>query len=106
MMPRQERKPCSGWLRSRKITSTSSTAATVTVALANDTVVGDTFGYAPTNPLGLATLTLTTELDEFRQDVAVATNTAAYACIELRPNDWLGKGRPFGLFVPTDHLLS
>lgn len=92
--------------QARKITSTSSTAATVTVAFDNDTVVGDTFGYAPTNPMGTATLTLMTELDEFRQDVAVATNTAAYVCIEMNPNDWLGKGRPFGLFVPNDHLLS
>lgn len=90
----------------RKITSTGATSATVTVAFNNDTVVGDTFGWAPTFPMCTATLTLTTELDEFRQDVAVATNTAAYVCIEMRPNDWLGRQRPFGLFVPNDHLLS
>ena len=90
----------------RKITSTSATAGTVTVAFPQDIAVGDTFSWAPNYPLSLGTLTLTTELDEFRQDVAVATNTAAYACIEMRPNDWLGRQRSFGLFVPNDHWLS
>lgn len=90
----------------RKITSTSATAGTVTVAFPNDIAVGDTFSWAPTYPFSLGLVTLTTELDEFRQDVAVATNTAAYACIEMRPNDWIGRQRPFGLFVANDHWLS
>ncbi len=90
----------------RKITSTSATAGTVPVAFPNDIAVGDTFSWAPTFPLSLGLLTLTTELDEFRQDVAVATNTAAYACIEMRPNDWIGRQRPYGLFVANDHWLS
>ncbi|MGE0289524.1 MAG: hypothetical protein AB7I42_26045 [Bradyrhizobium sp.] len=92
----------------RKITSVSSTAATLTVALANDTVVGDLFSWAPVFPMTLQTVTLCTELDEFRQDVAVAANTAELTCIEFNPNDWLGRAqaRPFGLFVAADHILN
>ena len=43
-----------------------------------------------------------------RQDVAVAANTAEFTCIEINPNDWIGggAGRPFGLFVPCDHILN
>jgi len=91
----------------RKITSTSSTAATVTVAFASDTAVGDTFGYAPVLPWTLQTVTLTTELNEFRQDVAVATNTAKLFCIEMPVNDFLGSTRrPFGRFMARDHILN
>ena len=91
----------------RKITSVSSTAATVTVAFAADTVIGDLFGFAPVHPMTLETVTLTTELNEFRQDVAVAANTAELTCIGLNPNDWLlGTGRPFGIFMAADHILN
>lgn len=92
----------------RKITSTSATAATVTVAFPYDTAVGDLFSWAPVTPMSGQTVTLTTELDEFRQDVAVASNTAELVCIDLNPNDWLGKpqSRPFGLFVAVDHILN
>lgn len=91
----------------RKITSTGATSATVTVAFANDIAIGDAFGFAPVSPMTLQTITLTSDLAEFRQDVAVATNTGAMVCIELRPNNWLGTpGRPFGLFVARDHILN
>jgi hypothetical protein len=92
----------------RKITSTSGTAATVTVAFASDTAIGDLFSWAPVFPMSVQTVTLTTELDEFRQDVAVASNTAELTCIEINPNDWLGRAmaREFGLFVPADHILN
>lgn len=92
----------------RKITSTGATAATVTVAFAADTAVGDLFSWAPVCPMSVQTVTLTTELDEFRQDVAVASNTAELTCIEINPNDWLARAaaRPFGLFVPADHILN
>lgn len=92
----------------RKITSTSASAATVTVAFAQDTVIGDLFSWAPIFPMSIQTVTLCTELDEFRQDVAVASNTAEFTCIEINPNDWIGggAGRPFGLFVPCDHILN
>jgi len=93
--------------QARKITSVSGTAATVTVAFASDTAVGDTFGYAPISPATLQTVTLTSNLAEFRQDVAVATNTAEIICIELRPNNWVGGiGRPFILAVARDHILN
>ena len=91
----------------RKITSVSTTAATVTVAFPRDTVVGDQFGYAPVQPHTLQTLTLTSDLSEFRQDVAVATNTARFVCIELRPNNWVaGSDRPYILAVARDHILN
>lgn len=67
----------------RKITSVSSTAATVTVALPVDTVVGDKFLYFPSAPFTLETLTLTTALTQARQDVAVATNTAEFITVAL-----------------------
>lgn len=91
----------------RKITSVSGTAATVTVAFANDTVIGDVFGFAPIQPHTLQTLTLTSDLAEFRQDVAVATNTAKFLCIEIRPNNWVaGTGRPYILAIARDHILN
>lgn len=93
----------------RKITSTSGTAGTVTVAFRYDTAVGDTFMWAPIWHTSAQTITLTTELDEFRQNTATATNTAPFYLIELNPNWWLNTGanaRPFGLFTPGDHLYS
>lgn len=92
----------------RKVTSVSSTAGTLTVAFAQDIAVGDVFSRAPLYPLSVQTVTLTTELDEFRQDVAVASNTAKFCCIEIDPNAWLGMagGRPFGLFLAVDHILN
>lgn len=91
----------------RKVTSVSASAATVTVAFPNDTVVGDRFSWAPVQPCTLQTLTLTSNLAEFRQDVAVATNTAKFLCIELRPNNWVaGAGRPYILAVARDHILN
>lgn len=91
----------------RKVTSVSATAATVTVAFARDTVVGDLFGWAPVQQHTLQTLTLTDNLAEFRQDVAVATNTAKFLCIELYPNNWVaGAGRPYILAVARDHILN
>jgi len=91
----------------RKITSVSTTAATVTVAFPNDTVVGDQFSWAPVQPHTLQTLTLTSNLAEFRQDVAVATNTAKFLCIEMRPNNFVfNPTRPFILAVARDHILN
>ena len=91
----------------RKITSTGVTAATVTVAFAADTVVGDSFSWAPISPMTVQTITLTTELDEFRQDLAVASNTAELTCIGINPNNWLlGTGRPYAEFLAADHVLN
>lgn len=95
----------------RKITSTSGTAGTVTVAFAQDIAVGDLFGWAPVFPFTLQTLTLTTELNEFRQDVAVATNTADFRCLEIPVNEWVNgtatyPKRPFGRFLSGDHVFN
>ncbi len=95
----------------RKITSTSATAATVTVAFAQDIAVGDLFGWMPVFPYTLQTLTLTTELDEFRQDVAVATNTADFRCLEVPVNEWVNgtsvyPKRPFARFLCGDHAFN
>lgn len=95
----------------RKITSTSATAATVTVAFAADDAVGDLYGWAPISSFTLQTLTLTTELDEFRQDVAVATNTAEFLCINVPVGDWLSGNasypkRPFIRAIARFHMLN
>ena len=91
----------------RKIGSTSGTAGTVVVAFQNDIAIGDVFSWAPVFNMTNQTITLCTELTEFRQDVAVATNTATYQCLEMHPRNWLGTGRrPFGLFIAADHILN
>ena len=77
----------------RKITSVSGSAITVTVALPNDTVVGDNFTVFPQQPFTLQTLTLTTALTQARQDVAVATNTAEFICIGVTARDISENGR-------------
>lgn len=61
---------------SRKITSTSSVTATVTVPFPRASAVGDTFLYAGIN-LGLTGVTLTTDLKNVRADIAVSTGASA-----------------------------
>jgi len=91
----------------RKITSVSSSAATVTVAFQNDIAVGDEFGYAPIFPMANHTVTLTDAFQQFDASAAVAANTAELQCIALEVNDFLGGNRrPFALFVPQDHILN
>jgi|TARA_Y100000310_G_scaffold153951_1_gene153516 hypothetical protein len=82
----------------RIITSTTTVAAVVIVALQNDTVVGDNFLYAPIAPGNNAnntahTITLTTALTQMRQDSAVATNTAAFKCLAVLARDTSENGR-------------
>lgn len=96
----------------RKITSTSSSAITVTTAFPGDHQVGDNFLIAPFNAGGIQTITLTTNLTQVNASVAAATNTAALRCIRLRgekfANDKGGDGRSnsHGLFVSGNHALS
>lgn len=92
----------------RKITSTSSTAGTVTVAFRNDIAVGDTFIRVPFWPSGAATVTTTTALTQVRADVAVATNTAAVRIIELVPHNIQRQGRTTSLvrFKLSDSLYG
>ena len=92
----------------RKITSTSSTAGTVTVAFNRDHAVGDIFLRAPFWPLGTATFTLTTDLRDVRADAAVATNTAAARVLDLEIFDEAGdpdRTRNRVLFMLNDHIL-
>lgn len=77
----------------RKITSVSSNVATVDVAFPADDVAGDNWLYAPVWPYENHTFTLTTNLTQIRQDVAVAVNTAAFVCIELLARDIGENGR-------------
>lgn len=92
----------------RKITSVSVTAATVTVAFDRDTVVGDNFLYAPIWPMENHTVTLTTNLQEVRQDAAVSVITAALVCINVELKDLGGEGtrKSYGYFVSGNHILG
>lgn len=76
----------------RKITSTSTTAATVTVAFDQDTVVGDNFLRCPYNPGQTETLQLTTALDQADASIAVGTG-GTWNTVELLLLDIGGNGR-------------
>ena len=93
--------------KDRKITSTSSTAATVTVAFPNDTAVGDNFLRCPYTPLQGATIQLTTLLTQADASIAVATG-AAFTPIELILNDIGGEGRTtsYVLAVSADNRFT
>lgn len=91
--------------QARKITSTSVTAATVTVAFDRDTVVGDNFLRCPYSPIQGATVQLTTNL--YQADASIAVGTGAqFKTVELYLRDINQEGRTnsFVLFVPTDHV--
>lgn len=92
----------------RKITSTSSTAATVTVAFDRDHQVGDNALRAPFWPTQANTCTLTTNLYQVRADVAVATNTAALRCVEMKLRDQTDDGRSnsFVYLVSGNHVFG
>ena len=77
---------------SRKITSTSTTTATMIVSLPRDAVAGDTFLIAPYNPLQGITLQLTTLLTQADASIAVGTG-AAFKTIELEFRDASAEGR-------------
>lgn len=91
----------------RKITSTSSTAGTVTVAFPNDTAVGDNFIRVPYNPMQTVTVQLTTNL--YQADASIAVGTGApYRVIELIANDISNEGRTnsYVLFASNSHALN
>jgi hypothetical protein len=90
----------------RKITSTSSTAATVTVALPYDTIVGDNFLRAPFWPWDdqCFTVTLTTTLDQVRADLAAATSTAELLPIRVETNTIRNNGTlTSGVYLVCKH---
>lgn len=76
----------------RKITSTATTTATVTVAFPRDAVAGDQFIIAPYNPTQGITLQLTTLLTQANASIAVGTG-AAFKTIEIEFRDAAHEGR-------------
>lgn len=96
----------------RKVTSTSSTAATLLVALPNDTVVGDNFLRIPycTSPFGYETqyVQLTTNL--YQLDTSVAVNTAnvnfRVVELELRDSGMSGATNSFAYIIANGSVWS
>ncbi len=76
----------------RKITSTSTTAGTVTVPFDVATVIGDNFLRAPLNPMQSVTAQLTSTLDEVDASIAVGTG-ADFITLKIIGNDLAGEGR-------------
>lgn len=89
----------------RKITSTSSTAGTVTVAFNYDTAVGDNFLRAPYWPIQTITVQLTTLLTQADASIAVGTG-AGFKVVEMELKDSSDSGRTnsYIYMVPTDHV--
>lgn len=91
----------------RKITGTSTTAATLTVAFDNDHAVGDNFLRAPYWFLDDSTaLQLTTNLYQADASIAVGTG-GAIRCIDMELNDISMEGRTNSYlhFIFDDHAL-
>lgn len=91
----------------RKVTSVSSTAGTLTVALPNDTVVGDNFLRCPYTPMQTVTVQFTTNLTQADASIAVGTG-APFRVVELILNDSSQEGRTnsFVLFASNSHALN
>jgi hypothetical protein len=85
----------------RKITSTSSTAATVIVPF-RDTVVGDNFLRAPYWEFDSTTVQLTTNLYQINAAIAVGTG-AGYRVVRLICAD---STTSYAWIIPTDHVLA
>lgn len=86
--------------KSRKITSTSSVTATVIVPFAAN-AVGDTYCYAGLN-IGLTNVTLTTNLQNVRTDIAIATGGSA-TIIDM---ELAGTGDSFVHLVLADNVFN
>ncbi len=93
--------------RARKITSSSSTAGTVTQPFDYATVVGDVFLRCPWTPMMAATVQLTTALYQANAIISVGTG-APFRPIELRLRDSTDSGatNSFVLFVSNSHALN
>jgi hypothetical protein len=87
--------------QSRKITSTSTVTATVIVPFPRASAIGDTFLYAGLN-VGLTNVTLTTNLQNVRTDIAVSTGASA-TCIDF---DLAGASDSYVYLVIADHVLN
>lgn len=92
----------------RKITSVSSTAATMIVALPNDTVVGDNFMRAPFNPGEAQFVQLSTLLTQIDASVAVDTDNNNFRVLEILARDQTRDGRnnSFALIVGYDSMWA
>jgi hypothetical protein len=91
----------------RKVTSVSSTAGTLTVALPQDTAVGDTFLRAPFAPTPENQFVqLSTALSEIDCSVAVDTDNNNFRVVEVHHFDKAGDGttKSFAVIVPFDML--
>lgn len=91
----------------RKITSTSSTAGTVTIPFDYATVVGDNFIRAPYWPMQTVTIQLSTLLTQADASIAVGTG-APFRVVELRLRDQTDAGRTnsWVLGVSNSHALN
>ena len=95
----------------RKITSVSSSAATVTVAFPFDTAVGDNFLRCNFNPFGdegTHGVTLTSDFLELDTSAAADGTLAPFHAIKIEngniTND--GQNKSYALIVPTDVFLT
>lgn len=93
--------------QSRKITSVSSTAGTVTIPFDYATVVGDNFLRAPYWAMQGLTAQLTTNFWEVDASIAVATG-AGFRPIDMELNDLSNEGnlKSYVFMLPTDHFLA
>ena len=93
--------------RYRKITSTSSTAGTVTIPFDYATVVGDNFLRAPYWPMQTVTIQLSTNLDQADASIAVGTG-APFRVTELILRDGSDSGatNSFVLGISNSHALN
>ncbi len=91
----------------RKITSTSSTAGTVTIPFDNATVVNDNFIRAPYWPMQTVTIQLSTLLTQADASIAVGTG-APFRVTELRLRDIgdSGQTNSYVLGVSNSHALN
>lgn len=91
----------------RKITSVSTTVATVLIPFDYATVVGDEYLATRMSLADENTVTLTSNLKEIDNSKATAENTAELRCIDVLLRDVSADGRnnSFGLFVSFDHFL-
>ncbi len=94
----------------RKITATSSTTATVTIAFPNDDVIGDR--YLASNcwiaDTDSDTVTLTTNLTQVNVGTSQSASAAELTCIEQENGtiDNEGQSNSYLHLVPTDHFYG
>ncbi len=94
----------------RKVTTSSTVAATVLVAFDNNTAVGDNFFRMPFWPMDAAsgTVDLSTVFTEVDISTAVGTDNAALTPIEIGALDISREGtlKSYVLLVADDHFLN